>query len=469
MYIFFKNNICFIKFFQVTISLLILLTYRIESNASEIDVGVQYPSLFQKDATVSVKNNKKFTQVVKVFISNNSNRADVVGSTTLTVAGESSLIVKVTPFENKSFSNELYVYYVRGVGDFTKEVDRNGYQLPFDKNFETTICQYPHGASPAIDFCSPIGTKIYAAKDGVVIWTIDQFGDGGNDGSFSNKANLIEILQFDGSRALYSHLQKNTILVKEGQLVKRGDPIAEVGLSGQTSGPHLHFHVLKLNTDFKDEMIEPLFVDSQNNVLELRNGNKMTREKSTSFSAVSQVSNVLSSPVKIVKETTSVLCATTEKLDDKAKAVDCYGKNQYELAIQYFIKHVKNNPNDSLSLARLAISYTRLDKHEEAVKAYKNATAKNWISYDFASLYARSLYAIGQKEEAIKWNKRALVLAPSCNGCRKELAMQLKDYGRKNEALELLSNYDNMLKSQGKPQIFQGLIMLLEDEINGLK
>jgi murein DD-endopeptidase MepM/ murein hydrolase activator NlpD len=39
----------------------------------------------------------------------------------------------------------------------------------------------------------------------------------------------------------YSHLSK--VLVKTGQKVKRGDRVAEVGMTGNTTGPHLHYEV----------------------------------------------------------------------------------------------------------------------------------------------------------------------------------------------------------------------------------
>jgi len=439
----------------------IFFLFSAASNANEIDVSIQAPSFSQKEVTVFVKNNKKFPQVVKIDISNNSSRADVIGTAFLTVPSESNIIQKVFPIEGKKFSNEVYFSYVRGVGDFSKNVERNGYQLPFDTNFEVSVCQFPHGVAPAIDFCAPKGTKIYAAKDGIVVWTVDKFGDGGADSVYFDKANFIEIIHHDGSRALYSHLEKNTLLVKEGQFVKKGDPIADVGLSGQTSGAHLHFHIVKINKDFKEDFVEPIFLNSTNQILELKNGYLMTRESSTP--------NIAKSPIPLVKEVVTVTCAINVNSDDKTKAVDCYSKNQYETAIGFFLKHVKKNPNDSLSLARLAISYTRLNRHEEALSAYKNAIAKNWISYDFASLYARSLFAMGEKEEAIKWSRRALVLAPTCNDCRRDLAIQLKELGRTKEALELLTKYDTMQKSLGKPQYFQGLIMLLEDEEKILK
>ena len=431
------------------------------ASANQVDVKVQPPSFFQKEATVVVKNEMKYSQIVKVDVSNNFNKANVLASVLLTIPPESTVIERVLPKEGSSFSDVLFWGWTRGVGDLTKEADRNGYQIPFDVGFETTVCQFPHGASPSIDFCAPRGTKIHAAKDGVVIWTVDKFGDGAMDASFFDKANLVELAHSDGSRALYTHLERNTLLVKEGQFVKKGEPIADVGLSGQTSGAHLHFHVVKLNKDLKEDFVEPIFTNSNNQTLELKNGNKMTRESS--------VANIVVPPVQVVRQAQPITCPNNDAIDDKAKAVDCYGKNQFELAIEYFQKHVKKNPNDALSLARLAIAHTRLNRHEEAVKAYKNAIAKNWISYDFASLYARSLYAIGEKDEAIKWNKRALVLVPACNDCRRDLAIQLKDMGKKKEAFDLLTSYDEKQKSQGKPQVFQGMIMLLEDELKAAK
>jgi hypothetical protein len=48
----------------------------------------------------------------------------------------------------------------------------------------------------------------------------------------------------DGLYMLYAHLQAGSIRVKEGDKIKRGDPLGLVGNSGNTSAPHLHFHVM---------------------------------------------------------------------------------------------------------------------------------------------------------------------------------------------------------------------------------
>jgi murein DD-endopeptidase MepM/ murein hydrolase activator NlpD len=47
----------------------------------------------------------------------------------------------------------------------------------------------------------------------------------------------------NGYMTRYAHLNK--ILVRDGQKVKRWDPIGEVGETGQTTGPHLHYEVMK--------------------------------------------------------------------------------------------------------------------------------------------------------------------------------------------------------------------------------
>ncbi len=83
-----------------------------------------------------------------------------------------------------------------------------------------------------IDIASPIGTPVFAARDGKV--TYAQWDDGGY-------GNLLEITHADGSRTLYAHLDR--FLTGEGQMVRQGQPVAEVGTTGRSTGPHLHFEV----------------------------------------------------------------------------------------------------------------------------------------------------------------------------------------------------------------------------------
>ncbi len=82
-----------------------------------------------------------------------------------------------------------------------------------------------------IDIAAPEGTPIVAAAGGTVAYAGRQAGYG-----------AIVILKHDGGLVtLYAHA--STLLVKEGERVEGGMPIARVGQSGRTSGPHLHFEV----------------------------------------------------------------------------------------------------------------------------------------------------------------------------------------------------------------------------------
>lgn len=83
-----------------------------------------------------------------------------------------------------------------------------------------------------IDVAAPIGTPIVAAAGGLVIAA--EWHDGGY-------GNLVKIQHPDGSVTLYAHNQK--ILVCEGQAVEQGELIAEMGSTGYSTGPHLHFEV----------------------------------------------------------------------------------------------------------------------------------------------------------------------------------------------------------------------------------
>jgi murein DD-endopeptidase MepM/ murein hydrolase activator NlpD len=82
-----------------------------------------------------------------------------------------------------------------------------------------------------IDFVADIGTPVVAAAGGVVIWA-DKHPQYGN---------LVEIDHGNDFTTRYAHLSK--ILIKDGQVVKRGQNIALSGNTGRSTGPHLHFEV----------------------------------------------------------------------------------------------------------------------------------------------------------------------------------------------------------------------------------
>jgi murein DD-endopeptidase MepM/ murein hydrolase activator NlpD len=83
-----------------------------------------------------------------------------------------------------------------------------------------------------VDIGGPIGTPIVAAADGVVKFS------GWNSGGFGK---FVEILHNDGKVTRYAH--NNKLWVATGQTVRQGEQIAELGNTGRSTGPHLHFEI----------------------------------------------------------------------------------------------------------------------------------------------------------------------------------------------------------------------------------
>ena len=93
------------------------------------------------------------------------------------------------------------------------------------------INDLPRSPHLALDIAAPEGTKIISPEFGKVILIGDFFYSG----------NYIVIDHGYGLITSYSHLSK--VMVKEGQLIDKGQKIGEVGSTGRVTGPHLHWTV----------------------------------------------------------------------------------------------------------------------------------------------------------------------------------------------------------------------------------
>ena len=82
-----------------------------------------------------------------------------------------------------------------------------------------------------IDFAGPRGTPIHAPADGTVVMASTQRGYG----------RVVKIRHANGFETFYAHLNRATVRV--GQTVRRGQKIAELGNTGRSTGPHLHYEV----------------------------------------------------------------------------------------------------------------------------------------------------------------------------------------------------------------------------------
>jgi len=82
-----------------------------------------------------------------------------------------------------------------------------------------------------MDFAGRMGTDIVAVASGVVTWSSERYGYG----------NLVEINHGNGYVTRYGHCEK--VDVKVGDTVKKGQLIAQMGSTGRSTGPHVHFEV----------------------------------------------------------------------------------------------------------------------------------------------------------------------------------------------------------------------------------
>ena len=132
-------------------------------------------------------------------------------------------------------------------------------QFEISQAFPDEITHVTPSSRYAIDIVMPVQTAIYAARGGVIVEIAHNNFRGGEDrDKYGAQANLVKILHDDGSFALYAHLSWDSIRVRVGQHVERGELIAASGNTGFTTGPHLHFVVLR-NAGLRTESVPITF------------------------------------------------------------------------------------------------------------------------------------------------------------------------------------------------------------------
>jgi murein DD-endopeptidase MepM/ murein hydrolase activator NlpD len=121
-----------------------------------------------------------------------------------------------------------------GANEFLPEAPRlsNGYVWPTRGTLTSGYGWRWGRMHRGVDIAGPVGTPIVAAAPGVVARS------GWNSGGYGN---LVDIRHADGSLTRYAH--NSRLLVREGQQVSQGQQIAEMGSTGYSTGPHLHFEV----------------------------------------------------------------------------------------------------------------------------------------------------------------------------------------------------------------------------------
>ena len=134
-------------------------------------------------------------------------------------------------FLNKTLYKSGFIWPVKGIitGEYGNQRILNG---------------KPRRPHYGLDIAASSGTKIVSPSDAEVILTME-------DSFFNGK--MIILNHGLGLNSIYSHLKK--IYVKEGEKIKKGDLIAEVGNTGRSTGPHLDWRVNVYNTAIDPELL----------------------------------------------------------------------------------------------------------------------------------------------------------------------------------------------------------------------
>lgn len=132
-----------------------------------------------------------------------------------------------------------------------KDDSSHVYALPYDEGKTFRVIQgyfsrFTHKERAALDFNMKKGTRITAAREGVVVRVKEDGYKGGLHKKYRSHGNNIVIQHPDGSRAGYWHLQHDGAVVNTGDTVKQGQLIGYSGKTGYAFVPHLHFLVWKI-------------------------------------------------------------------------------------------------------------------------------------------------------------------------------------------------------------------------------
>jgi murein DD-endopeptidase MepM/ murein hydrolase activator NlpD len=134
------------------------------------------------------------------------------------------------------------------------------YSLPYEKGRSFLLVQayqsklFSHKGEFALDFKMKRGTKICAARGGVVVAVREDSKKGGLRRKFLPEGNYVIIKHDDGTYGNYWHLKYNGSLVNVEDTVRQGQAIGLAGKTGYAAFSHLHFEVTEQPSPGHDQI-----------------------------------------------------------------------------------------------------------------------------------------------------------------------------------------------------------------------
>lgn len=121
------------------------------------------------------------------------------------------------------------------------------------------------GLHLGVDCAAPIGTNVVAPANGVILYTANSCEDNGYLGNTcgypgtilgGNQVHVAVSVNNTVYAISFSHLQSDSISVKTGDVVKQGELIGSIGLSGNTTGSHVHVAMVKIGQVALQEFVQ---------------------------------------------------------------------------------------------------------------------------------------------------------------------------------------------------------------------
>ena len=157
--------------------------------------------------------------------------------------------------------------------------DAYAYRLPYGEGVSYPVIQSYGGhlshrgvEQYTVDFAMPVGTPVYAARDGVVALAEDTHDAGCAREECGRLANFVVVLHSDGTTGEYFHLRQGSVQVRAGQRVLRGALLAFSGNTGYATTPHLHFGVYRTEHGGRTQSLQVTFVTREGLIREPREG-----------------------------------------------------------------------------------------------------------------------------------------------------------------------------------------------------
>jgi murein DD-endopeptidase MepM/ murein hydrolase activator NlpD len=153
------------------------------------------------------------------------------------------------------------------------------YRLPYGDDVSYPIIQ-GYGAKLShrgaerftVDFGMPIGTRVHAARDGVVVLVEDSHDRGFARAECGRYANFVVVLHPDGTNGEFFHHERGSVQVAVGERVLRGEYLARSGNTGFSTAPHLHFGVYRTGRDRRTQSLGVRFQTRAGAISQPRSG-----------------------------------------------------------------------------------------------------------------------------------------------------------------------------------------------------